>query len=80
MAGLDILGHVFYIWLVAGQILVARKSKWGFLFRAAGGLGWFALGVAMGMTSIWIWSMIFSSIDMYGFWKWRMNENIERKE
>jgi len=68
---IDILGHLFYIFLVGGTILVARKKAVGFLLRASGGAGWLVLGIIMGYTSIWFWSAVFTCIDLYGWWKWK---------
>lgn len=67
----DVLGHVFYVSLALGQWLVTNRSGWGFAVRIVGSLGWAAIGVAVGMSSIWFWSIVFAGIDLRGYLRWR---------
>ncbi len=68
---LDILGHIGYILIVVGMLLLARKRRPGWLFRVAGGAIWLYVGVMMSMSSIIRWSGVFLLIDYHGYLKWR---------
>lgn len=68
---IDLLGHVFYVFIFAGILLLARKRVSGWVFRFIGEVGWMLLGVALGMSSVVIWGIIFTVMDLYGFWSWR---------
>jgi hypothetical protein len=67
----DLLGHLGYLFLVVGHLAIARKMRFGFLFRVVGGLLWAGIGYYMGLSSILVWSFLFSCIDLYGWRKWR---------
>ena len=63
----DHLGHAFYVTLILGQWAVGRRYRWGWLVRIAGSLGWLAIGVHLGMSSIWLWSGCFALVDLLGW-------------
>lgn len=67
----DLLGHVFCACLFAGQILITRRSAWGWLLHLVGDVGWFILGLCLGLTCIWAWGAVFIAIDVRGFLAWR---------
>lgn len=75
MTLLDALGHVFYIFIFAGILLLARKKTIGWLARFVGEVGWLGLGVALDMTSVWMWGCVFVCMDLYGFYSWRKHAN-----
>lgn len=78
MTWLDAAGHVGYICLFFGSQLLARHNKVGWLLRLAGELIWAVIGFIMGMTSIWLWAIIFIfTNDVYGYWKWREREKAD---
>ena len=71
---LDIGGHIAYIWVGLGMLMIALKRPvLGFAFRLVGELGWLTLGVLMGMTSIWFWEIIFIIVDVVGMYVWARN-------
>ncbi len=70
MVNVDLFGHLAYVGLVLGHVLVARKQRVGFLARALGGLCWAVLGIHLGLSSIVIWSLVFVGIDLYGWRRW----------
>lgn len=67
----DILGHIFYVILLCGVILLSRKKRIGWLVCIVAQIGWLALGVVMEITSIWAWSGVFVVWDGYGYWNWK---------
>lgn len=67
----DLLGHVGYASLVLGTILVTRKNKAGWPFRAFGELLWVVVGFLTGLTSAWMWGTVFICIDVHGYLKWK---------
>ena len=70
MTGIDVCGHVAYLFLVAGMVLLTRKNLWGWACRFIGEIGWVVIGFIMGMTSIWLWGLVFMCIDIKGFYEW----------
>lgn len=70
---IDLAGHVFYVFLLGGMLLLARGSAAGWILRIVGEAGWAVLGVLLGMSSIVVWGVAFVIIDAYGFRKWRKN-------
>ncbi len=68
---LDIMGHFGYAFIAMGMYLITLKSAWGFACRFTGEIIWLVVGVLMNMSSIWTWGILFLFIDMYGFIKWR---------
>lgn len=67
---LDVAGHLFYSFIALGMLLLALKSKWGWVFRFMGEAGWLWLGYMMSMSSIWSWGILFICMDTYGLWLW----------
>jgi hypothetical protein len=67
----DIAGHFAYASLFAGQLLLTRKNRYGWALRFVGEAGWLAIGLYMGMSSIWSWGALFLIIDCVGFYRWR---------
>lgn len=72
---IDLLGHIGYAFLLGGHFLIARKNKWGFTARIVGGIIWALLGIPLEMYSIVIWSILFTILDIKGFYHWSKNEN-----
>jgi hypothetical protein len=50
--------------------LLAKQIVWGWLVRFVGELIWLFIGIKMKMDSIWIWTPIFLSMELYGFYEW----------
>lgn len=71
----DLLGWFFYICLAWGIYLVSKKNSTGFLFRVVGDVGWFFLGIALSLSSVWFWSAVFAVLDSIAYYKWRNNAN-----
>ena len=71
MDTLDLFGHAGYILLLVGQLLITKKRKIGFLIRLVGELGWGVIGLALGMSSIVIWSLVFAVVEVVGWVRWR---------
>lgn len=67
----DFLGHIGYISITAGMILLARKNIWGWLLRAMGEALWISIGVMLDLSSVYIWGFVFLGIEAYGFYTWR---------
>ena len=76
---IDLFGHLGYILLLLGMILIRNKSKWGWILRLAGESIWIVLGIIMGISSIWFWSAIFAIIDGMGYFKWDREVRIATK-
>lgn len=70
MSDIDLWGHVGYAFIFLGTVFIAAKSLWGWAFRFVGELIWVGLGVALGLTSIWCWGVLFMCIDSMAFVNW----------
>ena len=71
---LDALGHVGYVLLVCGQLLIAHKTTIGWPTRLIGSALWCWLGYQMDMSSIVVWSAVFLVVDVVGWARWRTKE------
>ena len=76
----DAAGHIAYFFIALGMFYLARQQKIGWAFRFAGELGWFTIGILMGMTSIWMWGLLFLYIDVKGYFTWRESERRLRRQ
>ena len=68
---IDLLGHVGYLLLLAGTIMVARRIPAGWALRMSGNLLWIVLGFALGLTSVILWGAVFTIIEFRSFRRWR---------
>lgn len=68
---LDALGHIGYSLLGVGVLLLGRRVAAGWLFRLVGQAVWLAIGIALGMSSIYVWSTAFLVLDAVGYYRWR---------
>jgi hypothetical protein len=66
----DAAGHLAYAALLLGQWLVTGRHRHGFALRVAGSLAWAGLGLALGMSSIVLWSLAFAAVDARAWWRW----------
>lgn len=66
----DAVGHLGYALILIGLVLIGQGSKAGWIFRFIGGLTWVVIGFAIGMTSIWVWGLVFATLDYYNYTKW----------
>ena len=73
----DLFGHIFYIFILIGTILLTKKNKNGWLCRIIGDIGWVIVGYFLGLSSIIFWSSIFALNEIKGYltWKWSEDEN-----
>lgn len=74
---IDVIGHVAYMSLVLGMVLLSRRNVYGWLARFVGSATWLGLGIAMDMSSIWLWSAVFAVVDISGWRTWRHNTKKE---
>ena len=68
---LNLLGHVGYVFLIAGTLLLAHKKSLGWLSRIFGEIVWLFIGVSLQMSSIWFWGIVFLFMEIYGFYQWK---------
>jgi len=73
---LDIAGHLCETALVLGMFAIAKGHSAGWLLRLAGSIGWICIAVLLAfegvlLTSLIVWPLLFASIDLYGWNKWR---------
>lgn len=66
----DIAGHFSYAWLAFGMYLLTKGNKWGWPARLVGEISWVFVGLSMGMSSIWMWGLLFVALDLRGLYKW----------
>ena len=73
----DLLGHIGYVFLLAGLFLLSRKKTIGWLFRIIGDLFWVTVGFLLGMSAIWFWCLVFLCLDIYGYISWKKKQNTD---
>lgn len=71
---LDALGHLGYLMLIGGQVLIGRHHVSGWIARWFGSALWLWLGTKLDLNSVVVWSAIFLAVDVYGSWRWRRVE------
>ena len=74
MTPIDYFGHWGYAFIGLGLYYLGLGDKVGWLFRLFGELVWIILGIWMGMSSIWLWGIIFLAVDIRGYFAWKKNE------
>jgi hypothetical protein len=74
----DAVGHLGYCFLYLANVMIVRGKQVGWILRFQGELIWVVLGIYMGLTSIWMWGILFMIVDAWGFFKWRNTPNLER--
>lgn len=67
----DAVGHVGYVFLVAGTWLLSSRPRLGWALRATGTTVWLGIGVWLGMASLWLWGAVFLAVDLKGLWRAR---------
>jgi hypothetical protein len=67
---IDLAGHFCYGLLFIGMLLLGGRHPLGWALRLAGELGWVAIGVTLGLTSIWVWGLLFCVVDFRNWRKW----------
>lgn len=64
MTTLDLIGHGAYLSLIAGMALIARGRRGGWALRVIGDATWVVLGAVLGLTSVAIWGLMFTLLDI----------------
>lgn len=67
----DMAGHFAYALLVVGNWLIGSKNIWGFAFYIVANAIWLGIGVYIGMTSIWLWEIVFLALAVRNVLSWR---------
>ena len=70
----DAWGHAGYLLIFAGMFLLGRKAKLGWVSRFLGDGIWCGVGMVLGMTSIWLWGLLFMFNDVMSFRRWSKKE------
>ena len=63
-------GHVGYALIGLGMFLLAKQIIWGWLIRFLGEVIWMYIGIKMKLSSVWLWTPVFLSMELYGFYSW----------
>jgi nicotinamide riboside transporter PnuC len=75
---LDFLGHVGYVLILAGMVLISRRSAVGWFLRLLGEVTWLGIGVAMDMSSMVVWGAVFTALDGYSWVTWTRTERARK--
>lgn len=62
---IDLIGHVAYAALFAGQYAIAHGHHEGWALRLAGEVTWVLIGVKLRLTSVWMWGAVFAALDLW---------------
>ena len=66
----DLVGHLGYVLLFGGILVLAEKHWAGFAMRMVGELIWGVLGWRMRSTSICGWCFVGLAIEARGLYRW----------
>lgn len=77
MNEVDFFGFCFYGFIFAGMWFLKHKCSIGWIYRLVGEVGWFGLGVYLGLPSIWVCSLVFAWLDYQGFFHWEQEDKSE---
>jgi len=69
----DIAGHVGYAMLAIGNWMIGDKRIWGFAWYFVANLIWLWIGWSLGMSSIFLWEVVFLSLAVRNVYKWRQD-------
>lgn len=67
---MDVLGHLGYILMLLGNLMIANHIIWGWLVHLTGDLIWVGIGIKLKFSSIWFWQPVFLLSSLYGFIEW----------
>ncbi len=66
----DILGWFGNLSYFVAIVLIARKNRVGFIFNTVGNSLYLVQGIAMGLSSLWVISIVLIGGNIYGWIKW----------
>jgi len=58
-----------------GSLTVIKKNKYGFLLMGLGCLSWIGFGLQVNSLAVVITNIIFFVINIFGFDKWKKEDN-----
>ena len=67
----DVIGILAFATNVWANLLIARKSEFGWIVRLAANVFWLMSGIWMNSVAIILNSVVFAGINIYGLRKWR---------
>lgn len=71
---IDLLGHLFYVFVFSGMLFLRANKKIGWILRLIGEVGWIGIGIKLGLTSVWVWGILFAVVDVLAYLKWNQLE------
>jgi hypothetical protein len=72
---IDLLGHVSYMLVFVGTLLVANKKASGWLVKMLGGLLWAVVGATyLKLSSVFLWEGLYFLVCLHAYLKWRREE------
>lgn len=66
----DIYGHLGYIIIAVGSLLIANQQAEGYFFHLAAAAIWIHIGVKLRMSSLWFWEAVCIVTAIYGYLNW----------
>ena len=75
---IDFFGHLSYAFCVGGTYMVGTRKRAGWVVRGVGDVGWVSCGLAIGLSSIWVWGSIFVVLDVIGWRKWKRRDTLPK--
>jgi len=64
----DVAGHISFLFIAAGMVLLGRRNPLGFLSQALGSAVWIVVGYFLGLSSIFFWNILFLIIAVNGYY------------
>ncbi len=66
----DPIGYLAVTLCVAGMLLLARHSPWGWFVHCAGILCWLTFALLMRSGPLLADALVYVGVDVYGAWRW----------
>jgi len=67
----DIAGHIAYVFIMLGIVLIGRGNKIGMLSQLVGCIIWVGAGIALKLSSVIIWNIIIGLTCLHSYRNWK---------
>ncbi len=67
----DIAGHIAYVFIMLGILLIGRGNRVGMLSQLVGCAIWVGAGIALELSSVIIWNIIIGLVCIHSYRNWK---------
>lgn len=77
MTEIDFFGHCFYAFMALGTWYLGKRDINGWWLRMFGNAGWIVLGFWLGLSSIWLWEILFLFLALRAYFEWKQEHDAQ---